>query len=591
TFKMKLSAIILTATVAVAAAVEDSYDYVIVGGGTAGLALATRLSLGLPDAAILVVEAGPSALDEIRINAPGMRGSTLGSVYDWNFTTIPQEALGGRQVDVNRGHVLGGSSALNYLCYDRASEAEYDAWGELGNPGWGWDNMISGMIKAENFTAPSSDIHGDSGPIRGTYARKFPEALHSWLPTLNGLGIETNEKAVSGNPIGASIQPTNVDVTKYTRSYAANSYLPLAGDNLEVLTDTRVFNVDFADKKCKGQLRATGVTLDDGTKIKAKREVILSGGSIGSPGLLENSGIGQTEVLQAAGIETILELPGVGENYQDHIRTSNTYRLKEGFESFDFMIYDSGSELAGEQVALWLAGMPSWLDYTTSTYAFLDWTKVVNATGAEALIALAEEAAGPNPHAIDRKKIELLKDATVPQLEIIFENNYIGVKPYPGGQFLTLFSSVMHPMARGSVHIDPNDPHGKPIIDPKYLSNEYDIQASIAGAKLARQIANSLPMADTWDKEFEPGAEVESEEDWRKFVHDATLSFYHPTGTCSMLPLEDGGVVNEKLIVHGTSNLRIVDASIVPIILSAHIQTAVYAIAETAADFIIAEAE
>lgn len=587
---MKLSAIIVAAAAAVAVAVENSYDYVIVGGGTAGLALATRLSLGLPDAAILVVEAGSSALDEIRINAPGMRGAGLNTVYDWNFTTVPQEALAGRQIEVNRGHVLGGSSALNYLCYDRAAEAEYNSWGELGNAGWTWDTMLAGMVKSENFTAPSNDIHGDSGPIRGTYARKMPEALDSWLPTLNGIGIETNEASLSGNSIGASVQPTNVDVTKYTRSYAANSYLPLAGDNLDVLTDTRVFNVDFADKKCKGQLKAIGITLDDGTKIKARREVILSAGSIGSPGILENSGVGQTEVLSAAGIETLLELPGVGENYQDHIRTSNTYRLVDGFDSFDFMIYDSASELAGEQVALWLAGMPSWLDYTTSKYAFLDWSKVLDEAGAANLIALAEEAAGPNPHAIDKKKIELLKDATVPQLEIIFENNYIGVKPYPGGHFLTLFSSIMHAMARGHVHINPEDPHGKPIIDPRYLSNEYDIQAAITGAKFAREIANALPMADTWDKEFEPGAEVQTDEEWRQFVLDATLSFYHPTGTCSMLPLEDGGVVDEKLIVHGTTNLRIVDASIIPIILSAHIQSAVYGIAETAADFIIAEA-
>ncbi|CAI4214121.1 unnamed protein product [Parascedosporium putredinis] len=540
----------------VAAAVEDSYDYVIVGGGTAGLALATRLSQGLPDASILVIEAGSSALDEIRINAPGMRGSALNTVYDWNFTTVPQEALGGRRVDVNRGHVLGGSSAINYLCYDRASEAEYDSWTELGNPGWGWDVMLDAMVKSENFTAPSLDIHGDAGPIRGTYARKFPEALHSWLPTLESVGLP-----------------------------------PSAGDNLEVVTDTRVLHVDFADKKCKGQLHATGVTLDDGTKIKAKREVILSAGSIGSPGLLENSGIGQTKVLEAAGVETLLDLPGVGENYQDHIRTSNVYRLVDGFDSFDAMIYDAGSEFAAEQVGLWLAGMPSWLDYTTSTYAFADWSRVVDDAAAVAdLIALAEEAAGPNPHAIDRKKIQLLKDSSVPQLELIFENNYLGVKPYPGGKFITIFSTVMHPMSRGNVHIDPTDPHGKPLIDPRYLSNEHDIQAIIAGAKFARKVANALPMAETWDKEFEPGEEIQSEEDWRNFAKDATLSFFHPTSTCSMLPLEEGGVVSEKLIVHGTSNLRIVDASIIPLVLSAHTQTAVYGIAELAADFIIAEA-
>jgi len=403
--------------------------------------------------------------------------------------------------------------------------------------------------------------------------------------------VETNEQSLSGNPIGVSYQPTNIDTRRYTRSYVANSYLPLAGDNLEVLTNTQVAKVDFAKKKCKGLLQAVGVTLNDGTKIKAKKEVILSAGSVQSPGLLENSGIGQPEVLKAAGIETLVDLPGVGENYQDHIRTSNTYRLKEGFDSFDPMIYDSGSDFVAEQVDLWLAGQPGWLDYTTSTYAFLNWGQILNKTDEAALIAAAKTAAGKKPTTIDKKKIELLSDPTVPQIEIILEANYIGVKPYPGGSFITLFSSVMHPMARGSVHINPADPHGKPIIDPRYLSNEHDVQAIIAAAKFARKIANTAPMVDTWDKEFEPGEDVQSEEEWRTFARDATLSFYHPVGTCAMLPRKDGGVVSERLVVHGTANLRVVDCSIIPTVMSAHIQTAAYGIAEIAAEMIIKDAK
>ncbi|SPN98643.1 related to alcohol oxidase [Cephalotrichum gorgonifer] len=582
------------AYLAAVAAAASEYDYVIVGGGTAGIALATRLSLGLPDADILVIEAGPAALDEIRINAPGMRGSTLGSVYDWNYTTTPQESINGRVIDVNRGHVLGGSSALNYLCYDRASAAEYNGWGELGNKGWNWDTMSAAMVKSENFTGTSSDLHGDSGPIRSTFNRNVPECLASWLPTMNALGIDTNEEFMGGFPIGASIQTTNIDVTHYTRSYSAVSYLPLAGSNLEVMTETRVAKVNIVNLKKAGckKLHATGVTLEDGTVIKARKEVVLTSGSIGSPGLLELSGVGQAKVLKAAGIKQLIDLPGVGENLQDHIRTSNSYTLKPGFESFDFMIYDNAGPAAAAEVARWLAGEPSWVDYTSATYGFLNLEQIAGKEGAKSLIADAKAAYGKTSTKVDLKKIEQLSDATVPQVEIIFEANYIGAKGYPGsGNLITLFSSLAHPMSRGSVHIDATNPLGKPIINPNYLSNDYDLQASIAAAKYARKIANTEPMASTWENEWEPGPEVETDEQWEEFVRGATQTFYHPVGTCAMLPRKDGGVVDSDLVVYGTANLRVVDSSITPTLLSAHIQTAVYGIAEIAAEKIIAKAK
>jgi choline dehydrogenase-like flavoprotein len=534
------------------------------------------------------LEAGPAAPEELRINVPGMRGAGLASIYDWNFTSIPQENLQGRPIDINRGKVLGGSSALNYLCYDRAAAAEYDAWGELGNNGWGWKVMIEAMLKAENFTGEDGDRHGREGPIRSTYNRVIPESLKTWKPTLNNLGVPTNDGgSLGGKPIGVMYQPTNIDTTHWNRSYSASSYLPFAGLNLEIRTESRVARVDFERKEQRKPLRATGVILEDGSKIMAREEVILSAGSIQSPGLLELSGIGQPGVLKAVGITPLLDLPGVGENYQDHIRTSNAYQLKNNLTSFDPLIYENTGVFATEQLHLWLEGNYSWYDYTTSAYSFLNWGQVTTSTSEAHLIKLAKKGARNNGSVVDQKKLEFLSDPSIPQLELIMESNYVGASRYPGGNFITLISSVMHPMSRGSVHIDPADPLGKPIIDPKYLTSEYDLQAVIEGAKYSRKIAQTEPMASIWEAEFEPGLDVQTDKQWREFALKAMGSFFHPVGTCAMLPKQDGGVVDSRLIVYGTSNLRVVDCSIMPVLISAHIQTAAYGIAEVAAELII----
>ncbi|KAH6951179.1 hypothetical protein BKA56DRAFT_711875 [Ilyonectria sp. MPI-CAGE-AT-0026] len=570
-----------------AAVVTGTYDYVIVGGGTAGAALATRLSLGLPKLKILLLEAGPAALDEVRINVPGMRGSILGTSYDWNFSSIAQPGLDGRSISVNRGKVLGGSSAMNFLCYDRAASAEYDAWGELGSPGWNWDTMIHGMTKSENFTGNDGDVHGRSGPIKSTYNRIVPDVLKTWQSTVSKLGVPVNDGgSLGGDPVGVMFQPTNIDVANYTRSYSANSYLPKAGPNLSVKTNTRVAKVLFSQSN---GLVATGVALEDGSIVRARKEVILSSGSIQSPGLLELSGIGQAAVLAKAGVKQLLELSGVGENYQDHLRTSNTYRLKDEYESFDPMIFDSAGALATEQFSLWLQNKVSWYDYTTSAYGFLNWAQVSNETDKD-LVSLAKDGFASNGTVVDKKKLEYLSDPAIPQLEILLEANYVGAAGYPGGKFITVFSSVMHPMSRGSVHINPDAPSGKPVIDLNYFNNEYDVRAVMEGAKFARKIAETEPLRSVWEVETEPGPDVTTDEQFRDFAVKTVNSFYHPVGTCAMLPKKDGGVVDSNLKVYGTKNLRVVDASVIPIQLSGHIQTAVYGIAETAAKKIIAAA-
>ncbi|KAF5718168.1 alcohol oxidase [Fusarium globosum] len=587
------------AAAAVAAPSKDTYDYIVVGGGTAGVAVAARLSEGLPYANILLIEAGPAVDDEPKINIPGMKGSTLGTKYDWNFTTVPQAGANNRVWPINRGKVLGGSSALNLMTYDRAAVAEYDAWEALGNPGWNWKTMIKAMMKSETFTGKNTATYGskgvgDSGPVKAVVNRIIPKHQESWIPTLNKLGVRKNLESLGGNPLGVMYQPSSIDPSNYNRSYSANAYTEISGSNLEILADTVVAKINVSGPAAKKKAIATGVTLQDGTYVKARREVILSAGSIQSPSLLEQSGIGSKSVLSAAGIKQIVDLPGVGENLQDHLRVMTSYQLKPEFLSFDAL--RSNATFAAEQLALWNAGKRSLYDYTGSAYTFSTWKQ---ALGNDAnLVSLAKDAAGKDASKVDKKKLDFLKDSTVPQVEVIFSDGYTGVKGYPaatsplfGKGFVTLIGVVMHPLSRGSVHINPSDPAGKPTINPNYLSNSHDVEAVLQTVKYNRKIANTEPMRSIWEDEYEPGLDVKTDAQIKDYVLRTTLSIFHPSGTCAMLPKSDGGVVDAKLKVYGTENLRVVDASVIPLLISAHIQTAVYGIAEIAAELIIKDAK
>lgn len=579
------------------AVVADTLSQVIVGGGTAGSALATRLSQGLPDKSILLIEAGPEALGEDRINIPGMKGSTLGTIYDWNFTTVPQPGLNGRVLGANRGKVLGGSSALNLMTWDRSAAEEYDGWEQLGNPSWNWNNMIAAMERVETFTGINSSSYGDqgvgtSGPIHTVVNRVIPAQQDLWSQSMAGLGIPHNLNSLGGNPIGYMNQPSNVDPRTWSRSYAANAYIPQSGNNLHLLLETRVAKVNL--HKNGNSYTATGVTLQDGTIISARREVVLSAGSIQSPGLLELSGIGSQAVLSNAGIDQIINLPGVGENLQDHVRYQASYQLKDNFTSFDKLKYNS--TYAAAQLALWRANQISEYDYTGSGYSYLNWHQVVGNLSAT-LNSLAQKVVLSLGSVVDQKKLQFIGSPLSPQVEIIFSDGYTGVKGYPavgaplyGKGFFTLIGVVMHPLSRGNIHITSSDIDVKPQIDPQYLSNEYDVQAAIEAVKYCRKIATSGPLSSAWVTEYEPGTAVQTDDDWRQYVLNTTLSIYHPVGTCAMLPQKNGGVVSPQLIVYGTTNLRVVDASIIPVLPSAHIQTAVYGIAERAARFIIQNA-
>jgi choline dehydrogenase-like flavoprotein len=538
---------------------------------------------------VLVIEAGPDGRQEPGITIPGRKGSTLGGKYDWNFTTVAQPNANNRVYAQNRGKVLGGSSALNLMTWDRTSVAELDAWEALGNKGWNWKNLYAAMLKVETFQ-PSPEYGtegvGKTGPIKTLINRIFPRHQATWIPTLNNLGLPTNRESLNGNPVGVSTQPSNIN-PNYTRSYAPE-YLKLAGQNLALKLDIRVAKVNFKETT------ATGVTLENGTVITARREVILSAGSFQTPGLLELSGIGNTTLLKKLGIPVVKDLPSVGENFQDHIRIQTSYQLKPEYPSFDVL---RNTTRATAELALYNADHVSLYDYTASGYAYFPWSIVSNATDAKFRDLVQGDKSLTS--AVDKVKQSYYSPTlskTVPQLEVIFSDGYTGLKGYPAatsplfgiGTF-ALIGVVQHPLSKGNVHINSRNISDKPVINPNYLSHPYDLQAATNLAKFLRTIASSKPMSDVWTAEYEPGNAVQTDEDWKNYALNNTLSIYHPIGTAALLPEKSGGVVDSNLKVYGTKGLRVVDASIIPLLPSAHIQTLVYGIAERAAELIISQ--
>jgi choline dehydrogenase-like flavoprotein len=563
---------------------------IIIGGGTAGLALATRLSQQLPNACVLVVEAGPDGRSDQRIYIPGLRGTTFGGPLDWSLPTVPQSAASDRSIVHNRGRVLGGTSALNLLVWNRAAVKEYNAWEDLGNPGWNFQNMYPAMLKAENFQRQDrlaqygQEGVGYGGPIQIGLIENPPLHVRAGIPTMKNLEIKENLESLNGTNMGVMYQPAMQRFSTHTRSYSTD-YLPVSGNNLVIMYNTTVSKVKLEAN------RATGVLLSNGRETKASKEIILSGGSLLSPKILELSGIGQKVVLEEAGVDQIIDLPGVGENLQDHLRIQTTYELRPEILGLDILKYNATR--AAIELDLWKRNQTSLYQYAGSSYAFVKWKQVLG--NDTKLRELAEQSANmSNP--VDLAKLTLLRDdnSGASDLEIIFSDGYISTRGYPangtlgyGKQYVTLLAGVMHPFARGTVHINGSDPNAKPIIDPRYISTPYDLEATIQAAKFTRKIANTEPYTDVWVKEFDPGSGTETHAQWEKYVRDNVFTFYHPLGTCAMLPRKDGGVVDPQLRVYGVEGLRVVDASVIPMIISAHIQTAVYGIAERAAEMIV----
>ncbi|CAE7227869.1 unnamed protein product [Rhizoctonia solani] len=590
---------------------SQTFDYLIVGGGTAGLALAARLS-EKPKVSVGVIEAGSYYEDDPLINTPSLAGQLQGNAkYDWLFKSAPQSHVNNRILPLPRGKALGGSSAINLMVFNRASKTEYDAWEKLGSPQWNWNNLLPYMKRAERFTgidpfranythANPSDIfpsQGTNGTIAASFNTWYSDVIGPYGEAAAKLGVPINFDPDSGDPFGLYNSGTAVNRTTGKRSYAANTYFAYNSGrrNFVVLTGAQATKLEFSNSasgKLNDKLIATGVSFVHNSttySVKVKKEVILSAGTFQTPQLLELSGIGNSTILRQNGVTPLVDLPGVGENLQDHLFLPSTYELKPGKTTFDILRNNATYAAAAQaQYATTHDGI-----YTSSVsiVSFLNLNYITTSEELSNMTAkLNQEIAVDKTTALQNAQYTIQKDwlnKRVGHLEIVMYPGYFGSgTPKANTSYISLLMATQHPFSRGHVHINSSDPLAAPQINPNYFSKSIDQETLVQALKFGLKISQSGPLATLVVARQDPPLETTSNDAYIEYAKANIRSIHHPIGTAALAPRAIGGVVDPSLKVYGTLNVRVVDASIIPIHIGTHLSRTVYGIAERAAAII-----
>ncbi|KAF7331343.1 GMC oxidoreductase [Mycena kentingensis (nom. inval.)] len=597
-------------TFAPEAVVDKTFDYVICGGGTAGLTLAARLTED-PSVTVAVLEAGEHNLGEPLIDMPGQFGGTFGNEkFDWAFPVVPQKHSQNKTYMWQRGKGLGGSSHMNFYAWSKPPAKDVDAIEQLGNPGWNWAEYSKYTRISETFHPAAQEqldayphthdlaSRGKDGPIQVTVPFSVSTIDKLFQATCAAKGLKQIKDPYGGDINGTWMASANLDPKTWKRSYAATGYyLPNKGrKNLTVLTEAMVARVLFADAAKGADLVAAGVEFIHGGKthkVHAKKEVILSTGTIKSPQLLELSGIGRKEILEKIGVECKIDLRGVGQNVQDHTYFGISFELKssDGHVTFDKM---REPEFAAEQLKLYakLQGMQR---IGITSFAYFPYTSATPEAPALIARAAASVEALKQSGTLEPGQAEILdlqiagmRDDAVPELEIIAFPGYFTTlsPPEPGKSYVSILSVLNHPLSHGTIHAASKDPLAKPEIDPAYFANDNDLENLVQHIKFIRSMADTEPFKSAIVRECDPGPAYKTDEELRDYVYKCHGTSWHTVGSTSMLPLDKQGVVNPELKVYGTKNLRVVDIGIVPIQLACHTHATAYVIGEKAADLI-----
>ncbi|KAE8155158.1 hypothetical protein BDV25DRAFT_169314 [Aspergillus avenaceus] len=601
-----------------------SYDYVIVGAGVGGLVLASRLSED-PNVNVLVVEAGPNHMGDLRVETPGMLGAIIGNPeFDWDYLTEPQVHANNRQMAQPRGRMVGGSSAINFSIVMYPTRANFEAWESLGNEGWGPDAMAPYLRKFHTYAPPSEDTRtllsvdkymkaesqGRQGPVPVSHPDVYTPYNQAWEETFAQLGWSSHADPIAGRKVGSFTPPLSVDRSNGQRGHAGAYYSREVAQrpNLHLLAETMVQRVCL-DTGADGQVTANGIEIrtKDGKiqDITAAREVIVCGGSLNSPQLLELSGVGAPEVLKKHNIPVVLDLPGVGENLQDHCFSVVNFEVAEGQMSADVVrdhnVLQSLVQLYEQTRSGPLTGMPVSVAYLPP----VDHNGQLSKERVQELLDqhlndATVEASAPGRQKQYKLLQEMLLDDQTGSAQYMFLPMQVNLKPGVSTVSYALtkdlpenYIAIMvlhnHPFSRGSIHIRSTDPNEKPIYDPKFLSHPLDLEILARQSQYLDRIVATEPFASL----VKPGARVPNNatdlsdlDHAKEVVKDRLFHCFHPVGTCAMMPVELGGVVNSELKVHGTRNLRVVDASIFPLETAGNIQATTYAVAERAADII-----
>lgn len=531
-----------------------TFDYIIVGAGSAGCILADRLSES-GKYRVLLLEAG-SADKSMWLRMPlGFAKLFYHPKYNWRYQTEPQRELAGQRVYTPRGKVLGGSGAINAMIYVRGQRQDFDDWVAQGNPGWGWDDVLPWFKRLESHHAGDTDWHSSSGKIRITRDPVHP-ICESFFEACTALGHHANDDFNGARLEGFGVYDINTRDGQRDSSCTAYLHPAMKRSNVVVQTDALVERVLFDRER-----KATGVdVLINGRRqhFAARREVILSAGAVETPKLLQCSGVGDAQLLQRHQIPVIHPIPAVGQNLQDHLCASYYYRATCP------TVNDEVRSLPQQARAM---------------LQYLFRRKGIFATTVKA---------GGFLRTSDAEK--------APNVQLYF-NPLSYVLPESGGMprvepdsGYTIFFAPCRPTSRGTIELTSADIHAAPRIDPNYLSTGHDQAEAIAGSRLVRALAATSGLRRVTAEEVRPAEAVSDDASMLEFFREQSGSIYHLCGSCAMGSDMERSVVNSQLQVHGMTNLRVVDASVFPNITSGNINAPTMMVAEKAADMILERA-
>lgn len=565
-----------------------TFDYIIVGGGPAGLLVANRLSAN-SNTTIAIIEAGGSVYNNPNVTklpktiaefSPG-----LGSSIDWRYTSAPQKYTSSRAIPFAAGKALGGSTTIFGMTYLRAEKVQIDAWEELGNDGWNWESMWPYYIGQEMFQIPSEEQQNNGATYEDDVHRSKGEVDVGFTPYLTGqgafdllsettkaLGYPINEDANNGTMRGTTTWPSMLKVDEKIREDAARSfYWPIANarPNLQVFLNTTATRIVWSEDTASGTQATTSgveVLISDNTTttLQATREVIVAAGSLRSPALLEHSGIGNSAKLQSLGVETVISHPTVGSNLVDQPANGLTYSSSTNWTGYGtFVSYLTASDLFGSD----LGEVTAEVRANLSSYA-----ATIAADYAPGVTTLEKQ------EKLLKRQVDLVfsPNSTVPLAELL----WIPYETAIVAQFWNLL-----PLSRGSVHMTSSNPAAAPYINPNFFQLPIDMYVQAAAAIRIRDFFATAPLSQHVTGEVSPSFDVvpqnASFQDpaWRKWIEETYNSNSHPVSTCAMMSQELGGVVDIEGKVYGTANVRVVDASIFPTQISGHLTASIYAIA------------